>query len=53
MSDTPMTNDAQAGQKTAIYSALPWVRHYEQGVSAELAIPDQPLTWLQIGRAHV
>jgi hypothetical protein len=34
MSDTPMTNDAQAGQKTAVYSTRPWVRHYEQGVSA-------------------
>src|SRR6266567_2803501 len=52
MSDTPMTNDAQAGQKTAIYSARPWVRHYEQGVSAELAIPDQPLTWLLDQAVH-
>src|SRR5215472_15909353 len=46
MSDTPMINDAQAGQKSVVYSARPWVRHYEQGVSPELAIPDQPLTWL-------
>jgi long-chain acyl-CoA synthetase len=46
MSDTPMTNDAQAGQETVVYTSRPWVRHYEQGVSAELAIPDQPLTWL-------
>src|SRR6266700_333434 len=52
MSDTPMTNDAQAGQKTAIYSARPWVRHYEQGVSAELAIPDEPLTWLLDHAVH-
>src|SRR6266851_4013280 len=52
MSDTPMTNDAQAGQKTAVYSARPWVRHYEQGVSAELAIPDQPLTWLLDQAVH-
>src|SRR6266516_1505111 len=46
MSDTPMINDAQAGQKTVVYSARPWVRHYEQGVSPELTIPDQPLIWL-------
>src|SRR6266566_2342835 len=52
MSDTPMTNDAQAGQKAAVYSARPWVRHYEQGVSAELAIPDQPLTWLLDQAVH-
>src|SRR6266567_7387876 len=52
MSDTPMTNDAQAGQKTAVYSARPWVRHYEQGVSAELAIPDEPLTWLLDQAVH-
>jgi len=52
MSDTPMTNDAQAGQKTAVNSARPWVRHYEQGVSAELAIPDQPLTWLLDQAVH-
>src|SRR6266700_2299226 len=52
MSDTPMTNDAQAGQKAAVYSARPWVRHYEQGVSAELAIPDEPLTWLLDQAVH-
>src|SRR6266699_247611 len=52
MSDTPMTNDAQAGQKAAAYSARPWVRHYEQGVSAELAITDQPLTWLLDQAVH-
>src|SRR6266568_2842441 len=52
MSDTPMTDDAQAGQKTAVYSARPWVRHYEQGVSAELAIPDEPLTWLLDQAVH-
>src|SRR5215471_10627571 len=53
MSDTPpMTNDAQVGQKTAVDTARPWVRHYEQGVSAELAIPDKPLTWLLDQAVH-
>src|SRR6266699_2000995 len=52
MSDTPMINDAQAGQKTVVYSARPWVRHYEQGVSPELTIPDQPLIWLLDQAVH-
>src|SRR5436853_5261352 len=29
-----------------LLSARPWVRHYEQGVPAQLDIPDHPLTWL-------
>ncbi|MFL5655056.1 MAG: long-chain-fatty-acid--CoA ligase [Ktedonobacteraceae bacterium] len=29
-----------------LLSAHPWVRHYEQGVPAQLDIPDRPLTWL-------
>ena len=52
MPDTPMINDAQAGQKTAVYTSRPWVRHYEQGVSPELTIPDQPLTWLLDQAVH-
>ena len=52
MPDTPMTNDAQAGQKTMVYTSRPWVRHYEQGVSPELTIPDQPLTWLLDQAVH-
>jgi len=24
----------------------PWIRHYEQGVPAHIAIPEHPLTWL-------
>jgi long-chain acyl-CoA synthetase len=24
----------------------PWIRHYEQGVPAHIALPDHPLTWL-------
>ncbi len=30
----------------AFMKTHPWVRHYEQGVSPRLDIPDRPLTWL-------
>src|SRR5947199_1537025 len=52
MSDSSVINDSQlepdsAGKSTAERDKLrPWVRHYEQGVPAQLDIPDQPLTWL-------
>src|SRR5947209_12280321 len=52
MSDPSVINDSQlesdsAGKSTADRDKLrPWVRHYEQGVPAQLDIPDQPLTWL-------
>jgi long-chain acyl-CoA synthetase len=47
-----MTNDAQMGQFSTSYTARPWVRHYEQGVPAELDIPQQPLTWLLDQAVH-
>jgi long-chain acyl-CoA synthetase len=28
------------------FVARPWVRHYEQGVPAHLAVPERPLTWI-------
>jgi len=52
MFDPSVINDSQlepdsAGKSTADRDKLrPWVRHYEQGVPAQLDIPDQPLTWL-------
>src|SRR6266705_85920 len=52
MSDPSVINDSQlepdsAGKSTSTADNLrPWVRHYEQGVPAQLDIPDQPLTWL-------
>src|SRR5437764_14904203 len=52
MSDPSVINDSQlepdsAGKSTADRDKLrPWVRHYEQGVPAQLDIPDKPLTWL-------
>jgi len=41
-----MANDAHVGQEFIAYSTHPWVRHYQEGVPAELDIPEQPLTWL-------
>src|SRR2546427_6600300 len=52
MFDPSVINDSQlepdsAGKSTADRDKLrPWVRHYEQGVPAQLDIPDRPLTWL-------
>ena len=58
MSDPSVINHSQAGQQAStpavsasadlsqLLSARPWIRHYEQGVPAQLDIPDQPLTWL-------
>lgn len=60
MSDPSVMHDAQAGQEGAsaavspstsaqfdeLVATRPWLRHYEEGVPAEIAIPDQPLTWL-------
>jgi len=46
MSDQPVMNDAQAEHYSPIDIARPWTRHYEQGVPAQLNIPDHPLTWL-------
>src|SRR2546421_8521250 len=52
MSDPSVINDSQlepdsAGKSTADRDKLrPWVHHYEQGVPAQLDIPDKPLTWL-------
>src|SRR5579884_3794550 len=38
--------NSQTEQNDSILSSRPWIRHYEEGVPAELAIPDHPLTWL-------
>ncbi|MDQ2906304.1 MAG: long-chain fatty acid--CoA ligase [Chloroflexota bacterium] len=55
MSDPSVIHDSQADEKPStgststagdLLAARPWLAHYEQGVSAELVIPDQPLTWL-------
>jgi len=49
MSDPSILNSSQTGQSApddSILSSRPWIRHYEEGVPAELAIPDQPLTCL-------
>jgi long-chain acyl-CoA synthetase len=47
MSDPSLIKNAQAGQGNEKLSATrPWLRHYEEGVPANLDIPDRPLTWL-------
>ena len=58
MSDPSVVNDSHAEQQSSLpagsasvdlselLSTRPWIRHYEQGVPAQLDIPDQPLTWL-------
>ncbi len=42
MSDPPVMNSSQE----ELVASRPWVRFYEQGVPAQLDIPDHPLPWL-------
>src|SRR6266851_5896467 len=42
MSDPSILNNSEED----LLANRPWVRYYEQGVPAQLDIPDQPLTWL-------
>jgi len=46
MSDQSVIHNAQDEQNMPVGFARPWLRHYEQGVPAQLAIPDHPLTWI-------
>src|SRR5437016_2969447 len=46
MSDQSVINNPQAEQNPPVDFARPWLRHYEQGVPAQLTIPDRPLTWI-------
>ncbi len=46
MSDPSLIKNPQLGRNPSIDPAHPWIHHYEQGVPAQLTIPDQPLTWL-------
>ncbi len=39
----PYANDRRRGE---LLPTRPWLRFYQEGVPAELTIPDQPLTWL-------
>src|SRR5579872_3222229 len=44
-----VTGDMAANTSSAseeLLATRPWIRHYEQGVPAQLDIPEQPLTWL-------
>lgn len=42
----PHVPEQQANRDEAFVVTHPWIRYYEQGVPAQIAIPDQPLTWL-------
>jgi long-chain acyl-CoA synthetase len=46
MSDQSVVHGSQSKKDTSFDATRPWLRHYEQGVPAELEIPDRPLTWL-------
>ena len=54
MSDSSVMNNSQSLQQSAsneasrneLLSSRPWIRFYEEGVPAELTIPDASLTWL-------
>src|SRR5258706_12539561 len=46
MSDQSVMHGSQSKKDSSFDSNRPWLRHYEQGVPAELEIPDRPLTWL-------
>ena len=42
----PHVSEQPIDRDEAFVMTRPWIRHYEQGVPAQLEIPDQPLTWL-------
>ena len=42
----PPGSEQPANQDEAFVVTHRWIQHYEPGVPAHLAIPDQPLTWL-------
>ena len=46
MSDQSVIHNAREKQNTPVDFARPWLRHYEQGVPAQITVPDHPLTWL-------
>jgi long-chain acyl-CoA synthetase len=42
----PHVSEQPDNRDEAFVVTHPWVRHYEQGVPAHIALPDHPLTWL-------
>ncbi len=46
MSDPSVIHNPQSEQNPSVDFARPWIDHYEQGVPAQINIPDHPLTWL-------
>lgn len=46
-SQQPVSNEATGHDESRLYtSSRPWIRFYEEGVPAELTIPDASLSWL-------
>ena len=41
-----MEKKSSTNRREELLSTRPWLCHYEEGVPAELTIPDVPLTWL-------
>src|SRR5260370_2087654 len=46
MSDQSVIHNTQEEQNPPVDFARPWLRHYEQGVPAQLTIPDRTLSWI-------
>src|SRR6476646_8350478 len=53
MSDPSLIHNTQTEQHSSSQTpqapeapSFPWIRHYEEGVPAQLTIPERPLTWL-------
>ena len=46
MSDPSLINIQAEQISEELLASRPWLRHYEEGVPANLDIPDRPLTWL-------
>jgi len=42
----PARDEGAINRAPTDLSTRPWIRHYEQGIPAQLDIPDRPLTWL-------
>ena len=46
MFDQPVIRNAQEERNPHVDFARPWLRHYEQGVPAQLTIPTHSLSWI-------
>ena len=46
MSDPSVMRNAEEKQNPSPVAGRPWTKHYEEGVPADITIPDHPLTWI-------